>query len=121
MMRALKLIIAFACVFAFGSLVPDAQNAPPRGADPFPGWNKRVADTHLDFRHYYPLDEVNSTCEMLVNRFPELLTMKEIGRETSDQAQPPLSSPDTTGAVVSLSSFAPKREAPTPRPVYPTA
>ncbi|MCB9893925.1 MAG: hypothetical protein H6839_05735 [Planctomycetes bacterium] len=80
MMRALKVIIALACVVAVGSLAPDAQNAPPRGPDPFPGWNQRVADTHLDFRHYYPLDEVNSTCEMLVQRFPELLTMKEIGR-----------------------------------------
>ncbi|MCA8914419.1 MAG: hypothetical protein KDB90_03330 [Planctomycetes bacterium] len=84
-MRALKVIIALACVMAFGSLVPDAQNAPPRGPDPFPGWNQRVADTHLDFRHYYPLDEVNSTCEMLVNRFPELLTMKEIGRSYQDR------------------------------------
>jgi CxxC motif-containing protein (DUF1111 family) len=34
------------------------------------------------------------------------------GRETSDQAQPPLSSPDTTGAVVSLSSFASNHQEP---------
>ncbi|MCA8911025.1 MAG: hypothetical protein KDB82_04935 [Planctomycetes bacterium] len=83
-----RLILAFACLLLIGgsTLAPSrAQNAPERKADPFPGWNQRVADTKLDFRHYYPLDEVNSTCEMLTQRFPELLSMKEIGRSFQDR------------------------------------
>lgn len=87
-MRYAKIILALALVLLFSNRVVapvTAQQAPEKKTDPFPGWNDRVAETNLDFRHYYPLDEVNSTCEMLTQRFPELLSMKEIGRSYKDR------------------------------------
>jgi hypothetical protein len=85
------MILALACLLLLGSSnfqhdeIARAQNAPERKTDPFPGWNKRVSETHLDFRHYYPLEEVVETCEMLCEKFPELLKMEEVGRSYQDR------------------------------------
>jgi hypothetical protein len=79
-----RLVLALAGVVLLGCL-GTAQQAPEKKTDPFPGWNQRVADTNLDFRHYYPLEEVDETCRMLAKRFPELLSMAEIGRSLGNR------------------------------------
>lgn len=85
MTAVLLCTVMMLCMTGDPASAPTAQQAPEKKTDPFPGWNQRVADTHLDFRHYYPLEEVNATCEMLVKRFPELLSMREIGRSYQDR------------------------------------
>ena len=82
--HSIRLAAALLCLLALG-VAPSAQQAPEKKTDPFPGWNKRIAETNLDFRKYYSLDEVNETCRMLVSRFPELLNMREIGRSYQDR------------------------------------
>ncbi len=84
-MRALLRSVACLIVLAVVGTPGQPQQAPERKTDPFPGWNQRVDDTKLDFTHYWPLEEVNATAEMLCTRFPELLSMREIGRSYLDR------------------------------------
>jgi murein tripeptide amidase MpaA len=87
-MRTLRVIVALLLLPLLGhsAFAPvTGQQAPEKKSDPFPGWNQRIADTNLDFRHYYPLEEVDETCEMLARRFPELVSMREIGRSFQDR------------------------------------
>ncbi len=84
-MRALLRIIACIAVLCALNVPGVPQQAPERKADPFPGWNQRVDETKLDFTHYWPLEEVNATAETLCKRFPELLSMREIGRSYLDR------------------------------------
>lgn len=56
-----------------------AQNAAKSGDDPFPRWHQRIADTHLDFTHYFDLQECYDTTRMFAERFPELCTYDVIG------------------------------------------
>ncbi len=80
MARTVRTLLALLLVALAAGSARHTQNAPEKKTDPFPGWNARVAETNLDFRHYYPLQEVIDTCELLAKRFPELVTMREIGR-----------------------------------------
>ena len=57
-----------------------AQQAAERKQEPFPGWFKRIDETRLDFTHYYSLEECEQTIDMFATRFPELVTVEEIGR-----------------------------------------
>jgi hypothetical protein len=79
-----RFVFVFAVVVVV-SVPASQQNAPERKKDPFAGWNKRVDETNLDFRHYWPLEECDRTAELLCKRFPELLSMKEIGRSLHDR------------------------------------
>lgn len=81
----LCLALALLLGLHFGSTplsTPDilAQDAPEKKTDPFAGWNKRVAETHLDFRHYYKLDEVDATINMFARKFPELCSVEVVGK-----------------------------------------
>ncbi|MBK8206361.1 MAG: peptidase M14 [Planctomycetes bacterium] len=79
-MRALTRTIAcLTALLALGFATP-AQDAPVRKHDPFPGWNQRIDETRLDFTHYWPLTECDETAVLLAKRFPELVSVREIGR-----------------------------------------
>lgn len=64
-----------------GSLAaPQAQQAPERKAEPFAGWFKRIDETHLDFTHYYSLEECEQTIDLFATRFPELVSVQTVGQ-----------------------------------------
>lgn len=86
MNRCLRL--ALACTVALALLVPlagtleapQAQQAPERKGEPFPGWFKRIDDTRLDFTHYYSLEECEATIDLFATRFLELISVQTVGR-----------------------------------------
>jgi hypothetical protein len=76
-----SLALATALALLASSLAaPQAQQAPERKAEPFAGWFKRIDETHLDFTHYYTLEECEQTIDMFAARFPELLSVETIGQ-----------------------------------------
>ena len=83
LLRATLGLMVFAALLALlaGALsAPQAQQAPERKVEPFPGWFKRIDETHLDFTHYYTLEECEQTIDLFAQRFPELVSVETIGQ-----------------------------------------
>ncbi|MBX3459233.1 MAG: hypothetical protein KF696_04580 [Planctomycetes bacterium] len=79
-MRGSLRILVCALVLLAAGITEHAQQAPERKHDPFPGWNGRVDETVFDFTRYWPLEQCDEAATLLAKRFPELVSLREIGR-----------------------------------------